>query len=809
MKYVWKRTLCLMLCALFCAALFTGCTAAPGGKDSTDTAVTEGTTTPDSAPLPAVEETVVTNQPRDTRALLLETDFQAHLDELNYTTTAFADGRLYMRGERTEGETAHRVLVSCLPDGTDTQALLLTPPAADASLLAAPPEGERVHIGYQLLSGSGSTLRLLRSMVYTPDTDEGWQVRGTEWYLCEADANGALNEGTRLDIDRSEGAGLSFLCEGDGVLWFSASCWDESGTRFTTHTLMGFSAVDGSLTAVFSLPDEVLNRAGVLLTDGRLVYFGWKVGADGTSRAQDDTMYIIDVSDREPHLLETRSVPGQLQGILPTPIVTSQANAPEEVWLSSNIGLFLWNAETDTWTLQYDWNKSGIGSTSVFAAYILPDETAVVLAPESMNDWSYQKGCIWRLGTADAVPEDDRTVVTLGIHSAVYPSLADTVNRFNQSSTDVRIEPVLYENTEDTLGMEMLAQDLLRGSAPDILVVGTEDLSAYVHKGLFVDLYGLLDADPQLNREDLVASVLAAGEINGTLPLLTPCYSVLTTAGSAAKLGTEMGWSWEEYTVLSAGYKTPIFGPDRTTLLLWQLQLGGSAFIDHDANKAKLTGPDFIRLLEVSAGYPQEMSGYFGADFKNRVAQGEILTGFQFVNRFDCMRDLVYQFDGPVVFKGFAGCGGSGSAFTATLQLGITGYCSQPEAAWQFLRTLLLPEYQRSLWDQAIPAGLPLRRDALRDMATAAEKPLASPQIYLGENPSAAEQEYWTRGITRGECEQILALIDATGTFYRYDNTIRDILSEESLNYYNGQCTAEAAAQYIQNRVQLYLDERA
>ena len=36
-----------------------------------------------------------------------------------------------------------------------------------------------------------------------------------------------------------------------------------------------------------------------------------------------------------------------------------------------------------------------------------------------------------------------------------------------------------------------------------------------------------------------------------------------------------------------------------------------------------------------------------------------------------------------------------------------------------------------------------------------------------------------------------------------------DILMEESLNYYNGQCTAEAAAQYIQNRVQLYLDERA
>ena len=126
------------------------------------------------------------------------------------------------------------------------------------------------------------------------------------------------------------------------------------------------------------------------------------------------------------------------------------------------------------------------------------------------------------------------------------------------------------------------------------------------------------------------------------------------------------------------------------------------------------------------------------------------------------------------------------------------------------MRTLLLPEFQNALTD-GFTTYLPLRRDSLERLAGKYQKPrtdgVAFP-AYLGQ-PTQAQLEYFGRALTQEETDAILELIETTDTLFQYDGTVMDILMEESLNYYNGQCTAEAAAQYIQNRVQLYLDEQA
>ena len=43
---------------------------------------------------------------------------------------------------------------------------------------------------------------------------------------------------------------------------------------------------------------------------------------------------------------------------------------------------------------------------------------------------------------------------------------------------------------------------------------------------------------------------------------------------------------------------------------------------------------------------------------------------------------------------------------------------------------------------------------------------------------------------------------------YRYDGVAAEILQEEASRLYAGACTPQEAAQVIQQRVQLYLDEQ-
>ena len=177
---------------------------------------------------------------------------------------------------------------------------------------------------------------------------------------------------------------------------------------------------------------------------------------------------------------------------------------------------------------------------------------------------------------------------------------------------------------------------------------------------------------------------------------------------------------------------------------------------------------------------------------------------------FDTLRQLTYEFDGPVVFKGFPNDdSGSGSAINAELCVGINSFCTNPEAAWSFVRTLLLPENQQALAQN----GFPLRRDTLEQMALLAQQPAELPVLpvyfqQLRDDPENEAWDYFSRGLTPEESSQIVSLIEATDVLYRYDAAVAAILAEEAAQYYSGIRTAKEAAALIQNRVQTYLAEQ-
>lgn len=411
----------------------------------------------------------------------------------------------------------------------------------------------------------------------------------------------------------------------------------------------------------------------------------------------------------------------------------------------------------------------------------------------------------------------ERQVVTLGVDDGgLSKQLKKAVQDYNFAEPEVYIQTVDYSDRAAQAagfdsGSAMLTDAILHGTAPDILLVASDLGSQHlVRQGLFVDLYPYLDADAELKRDDFVPGMLATCAFDGALPTVMPAATLLTVAAAPAAAGADPGWTWQQYTDSCAALpdlQMPFYPFDRGTVLHWQLQLSGSDFINYAAGKCYFDTPAFEALLTASAALPTEAAD-MTADPKPLFQQGQALADISIVNNFSTLKTLRYLFDGDFVFKGFPtdSENATGSAFTPVLRLGITRYCQDPDAAWGFLRTLLLPGFQNALQN-----ALPLRQDSLTALADAAQQPTENaqpPSFFAPDSLTDSQKAYWQQGAEAGDCQKLLDAVQATHTLYQYDGVIFGILQEEADYFYNGVRTAHEAAAIIQDRVQTYLDER-
>ncbi len=60
---------------------------------------------------------------------------------------------------------------------------------------------------------------------------------------------------------------------------------------------------------------------------------------------------------------------------------------------------------------------------------------------------------------------------------------------------------------------------------------------------------------------------------------------------------------------------------------------------------------------------------------------------------------------------------------------------------------------------------------------------------------------------TQAQYDQLMKLYNSTNRVYDYDTDIANVLQEIAGSYFNGDRTAQEAAELIQNRIQLYVNE--
>ena len=787
-----KRILCLLLALCLCTGLFSGC-----GKD-----------TARQAP----ELHVYASEDVDTGIGELVDGF----GEITVT-----GDRLYTVGyEYDEEYNETSFLLSVRLDGTDLQKLPLEMREYD-------PTTGWGNIQRLLSDGNGN----LYAIEYlSTSSGEGEDFVYTEqFFINQLAADGSVVSSFELEIPENTWPDTySTIWAGDGFL-------------IPVDTSLLYVTTDGKSRTIELLPDGngYINQM-FLTSDGSVLVFYYG-GEEWTAH-----LAYLDLATGK--LGEEIAIP---DGVESGSLV---CDANGKLYSYDMTGIYDVDLTAGTTTLLCSWLDSDIDYNTI--SDLRPQTDGSFLAVSRGDDWNQM--ILSTMTYVDPATLPEKTVLTL---ACTYSwDMQRAALAFNRASDTVRITLKDYskynnQDNEWTGAVTQMNTDIITGNIPDLLLVdSTLPFQNYVAKGIFTDLYPLLDADEEISRDDLIASVLKACETNGKLTSIIPTYNIITLVGPAAAVGEKAGWTWEEFFAVLEKYPDAdpaIAYMSRNDILSLALLMNGGEFIDQDTGTCHFDSDSFVNLLEYAATYPEEFDyDSMGGSEKDLFAQGRLLLTQAYIYDFSYIRDYVYTMNGSISFKGFPTADGtSGSAISANMQLAISEACPDKEAAWEFVKYFLSEEYQQeNNWT------LPLRTDVLQqrideamtprdDYGYAVDMPIAKAEVtveeviveeavsaesetvstetvitddgiadddiaeVLPEDEWVDEDDYWNRALTQEEVDQIVDLINSTTTLYQYDEALMDIVLEEAEAFFAGTRSARDAAAILQNRAQTYISE--
>ncbi|MCL2425594.1 MAG: hypothetical protein FWD05_04560 [Oscillospiraceae bacterium] len=412
---------------------------------------------------------------------------------------------------------------------------------------------------------------------------------------------------------------------------------------------------------------------------------------------------------------------------------------------------------------------------------------------------------------SDAVIE--REVITLGgIHISF--SLIDQATVFNRRSDTHQIEVVEYSFDD----RDRLRTELIAGRGPDIFVLGGWgiELAAALAEGPFIlDLYQMIDADPDINREDFFPNILSAWENSrGELVQIAPSFSIQTAVGMQSVFPeAPESWNYADFIAFyeearEAGYDYPLGQAIDRLEILGMLLFTDDTFFCERTAVADFDSESFINVLNFVITLPERgweripeeirFSGQW--DPVGELFQGEkLLLPSEFISDTVAFRALQMRLGGITPF-GFP----SNDAPTHIVHeshgtaVGIRSNSPHTEAAWEFVRLSLLP---RNLGHDVF--AFPSRIDQFEQLISR-ELDRVGPTITARYGFGTLE----VVPMTEPDAELLRDIISNIGLSSIAGHSVQNIVNEDVQAFFAGTRSAEDTARIIQSRVQRFLAER-
>lgn len=500
--------------------------------------------------------------------------------------------------------------------------------------------------------------------------------------------------------------------------------------------------------------------------------------------------------------------------------------APEEFWggvrpgaghdmyYTTDKGVYTYDFDTKENKKILDYVDSDIDYN--FVNYCVPiDETRIVAVVNDPETWEASVSFLEKVPPEEVV---DKIIITMGMVYTDY-EIRSKVIAFNKASDKYRIRMIEYyeyNNEADwNAGQKMFNNDIITSNAPDIIVINSGmPVDSFMDKGVFLNLNPYIEADPDVNKEDMAPNVLALGSRGDDTYILTGAFTISTMAMKKSLVPNGETISLAELRQLEQKYGTlALRDATRNDVLYYAMEMNYSEFLDLKTGKCDFNTPAFYELLEYAKQYPEEidwesMDDNYWMESETAIRDNKALLSFYTVGYFNNMAWTEQGIFGEeVALVGFPGSAGNTGAIYPYFQMAISKDCEHPEEAWQFMRQFYTYEGQKDI-DYGAPLNLKVMDERLEQ---AQQRPYwiddDGNKVEYDETYWIGDQEIIIQPLSAERAQELKEYTLSVDKLYYYDSSISDIIAEEAAPFFAGQKTAEQAADIIQSRVQIYVNE--
>ena len=415
------------------------------------------------------------------------------------------------------------------------------------------------------------------------------------------------------------------------------------------------------------------------------------------------------------------------------------------------------------------------------------------------------------------------------------------VNLFNKDHEDVQIEVRDYSGEE---GIQRLLVELAVGQVPDIMdlhMIGeTGDILPYgnpldkgsieygqwlpyrqlAQRGYLEDLWPYIENDPELGRDGVLEAPLKAAEVNGGLYMLFKEVSITTLIGPERIVGNRYGWTLEELMETFAAM------PEESTILRYNatkkdifynlLCFSLERFVDEATGQCSFDCEEFRGILSFLEQFPMEFETPLSSESVEEELNWRVLNGKQMLeaqtfHSLFGVCGLDTYFGERAAFVGYPTSDGTYGSFFIPhgSKLAMSSTCQNKEAAWEFIRRLILTKYSFNRMKEARrtdTVDLPINREDYEMMKRV--------DIRYKEVDQFPRQWFSCGPVfridlpTEEDAQRLDTIINNTTQIRIPDSSLSDIVWEALGPYFAGDKTMDDTLRLLDNRVSLYLNEQ-
>ncbi len=404
------------------------------------------------------------------------------------------------------------------------------------------------------------------------------------------------------------------------------------------------------------------------------------------------------------------------------------------------------------------WNREqNLNRSSESACRLGSDSFAAVLNGELVLSWS------------EPDLRAHAETVRVAVFGAGYELL---VQEANNNSSSYRYEAQVFSATDK----DRLAAEIAQGTF-DLLLL---DSGINTSSSLFLDLYPLLDADPDLSREDFLPHLLESSELHGELHQLWNSVDIFTMAAPEALVPDAHGLTLadcERIVGESEEFFSVWYSMDREMIareypvLIANYSL--AVFVDKEAGTCRFDSEAFRELLSWCGRTEPSAEPETPPLLSTIIVSGARQLDTMAETRFPFTITGIPNGEDGLSFYALSTARGQGCA------MAIPANSRNREGAWAFIKDLLSEGKQFAV---SKSGGMPVLLDVLRD---------------ANENASPHAQE------------QLMALLECTRwSQLFFDDDLIELIVADCQPFMNGEKSLDETVALIQKRANIYVSER-